>query len=195
MPGSRIEPKVMTWIEPEAIEADALAQVRRIAALDFVRPHVAVMPDCHFGIGATVGSVIATDGAIIPAAVGVDIGCGMIALETNLSAGELPDSLEALRQAIEHAIPTGIGERGRNRHLSPSARARIDAWSSDGGTTTTTRGQPPSWNARIRRPITVSPSRCRRSLGTPIRRLCPAAGIKPTIMPRPHAWNRGSAGR
>jgi tRNA-splicing ligase RtcB len=131
MSGTRIAPKVVSWIEPEAIEADALAQVHRISHLDFVRPHVAVMPDCHFGIGATVGSVIATDGAIIPAAVGVDIGCGMIALETNLGAKELPDSLESLRKAIEHAIPTGIGDRGRNRGLTPSARARIDAWAGE----------------------------------------------------------------
>ncbi len=131
MSGSRIAPKVMSWLEPEAIEPQALEQVRRIAALDFVRPHVAVMPDCHLGIGATVGSVIATDGAIIPAAVGVDIGCGMVALETNLAATDLPDSLEGLRRSIEDTIPTGIGDHGRNRGLSPSARARIDAWAGD----------------------------------------------------------------
>ena len=75
--------------------------------------------------------MIATDGAIIPAAVGVDIGCGMVAVETNLSASDLPDSLEGLRRAIEDVIPTGIGDQGRNRQLSPGSRARLDACAGD----------------------------------------------------------------
>jgi tRNA-splicing ligase RtcB len=120
----RIGPKIASWIEPEAIEPAARAQLERTARLPFVAPHVAVMPDCHLGIGATVGSVIATEGAIVPAAVGVDIGCGMVAVRTNLTAGELPDSLATLRARIERAVPTGVGKRGRNHRLSPGARAR-----------------------------------------------------------------------
>src|SRR6185503_15653391 len=77
--------------------------------------HVAVMPDVHFGIGATVGSVVPTEKAIIPAAVGVDIGCGMVAVETDLDAKLLPDSLKDLRKEIERAVPHGrSGNGGRN---------------------------------------------------------------------------------
>jgi tRNA-splicing ligase RtcB (3'-phosphate/5'-hydroxy nucleic acid ligase) len=123
----RIGPKIASWLEPEEIEPEALKQLERTARLPFVAPHVAVMPDCHLGIGATVGSVIATDGAIVPAAVGVDIGCGMIAVRTNLTASDLPDDLSALRARIERAIPTGVGTRGRNHRLSPGARERIEA--------------------------------------------------------------------
>ena len=128
---NRISDRLFSWIEPEAIEPQALEQAQRLSRMPFVFGHVALMPDCHLGKGATVGSVIATDGAIIPAAVGVDIGCGMIAVETNLAAGELPDSLEALRSGIEDRIPTGIGDRGRNVQLTPGVRARMDAWARD----------------------------------------------------------------
>ena len=122
----RIGPKIASWIEVDAIEPEARAQIERTARLPFVVPHVAVMPDSHLGIGATVGSVIATEGAIVPAAVGVDIGCGMIAVRTNLAAADLPASLADLRARIEGAIPTGIGTHGRNRRMSPGARARAD---------------------------------------------------------------------
>ncbi len=128
---NRITDRLFSWIEPEAIEPQALEQAERLSRMPFVFEHVALMPDCHLGKGATVGSVIATDGAIIPAAVGVDIGCGMIAVETNLGAAELPDSLDPLRSGIEARIPTGIGERGRNSQLSPGVRARMDAWARD----------------------------------------------------------------
>jgi tRNA-splicing ligase RtcB len=77
------------------------------------------MPDCHLGKGATVGSVIATKGAVIPAAVGVDIGCGMIAVKTKLFANDLPDSLEKTRTGIERRIPLGAG--AFNKKLTPSA--------------------------------------------------------------------------
>jgi tRNA-splicing ligase RtcB (3'-phosphate/5'-hydroxy nucleic acid ligase) len=129
----KIGEKIASWIEPGAIEPEALLQLERTARLPFVERHVAVMPDCHVGIGATVGSVIATDGAIIPAAVGVDIGCGMIAVRTNLGAADLPDSLAGLRARIERTIPTGVGQRGRNRHLTPGARTRVDALARDAG--------------------------------------------------------------
>src|SRR6187431_1883863 len=82
------------------VEPKALEQLRNIARLPFVFRHVAAMPDVHLGMGATVGSVIATRGAIVPAAVGVDIGCGMIAARTTLRANDLPDNLRALRTAI-----------------------------------------------------------------------------------------------
>lgn len=89
------------------IESTALEQLFDISQLPFIFKHVAVMPDVHAGIGATVGSVIATKKAIIPAAVGVDIGCGMIAQQTNLKASDLPESLKAIRQEIENVVPTG----------------------------------------------------------------------------------------
>lgn len=89
------------------IDAGAIQQLKNIAALPFVHAHVAAMPDVHLGIGATVGSVIPTKGAIIPAAVGVDIGCGMNAVRLSLTAAQLPDNPKALRTAIEQAVPVG----------------------------------------------------------------------------------------
>src|SRR3954465_8490156 len=94
---------IKAWTVGVQFEAEAEAQLRRVALLPFIHKWVAVMPDVHAGIGATVGSVIATKGAIIPAAVGVDIGCGMIAVQTSLRADQLPDDLRALRLAIENA--------------------------------------------------------------------------------------------
>ncbi|MYD46327.1 MAG: RtcB family protein [Gammaproteobacteria bacterium] len=98
------------------IQAGAIEQVRQTAQLPIVQ-NIALMPDAHVGIGATVGSVIGTTNAIIPAAVGVDIGCGMTAAETNLSASDLPDSLAPLRGSIERNVPhgrTGGGKRTRD---------------------------------------------------------------------------------
>src|SRR5580700_7632252 len=86
---------IKAWTRGVPIEDAAMAQLRNVAALPFIHSHVAVMPDVHWGMGATVGSVIPTKGAIIPAAVGVDIGCGMVAARTGLSANDLPDSLSA----------------------------------------------------------------------------------------------------
>lgn len=100
------------WTNGVPVEAEALRQLENIANLPFVHSHVAVMPDVHFGKGATVGSVIATHGAIIPAAVGVDIGCGMIAVKTSLTASDLPDSLLELRLEIESAVPHGRTDNG-----------------------------------------------------------------------------------
>src|SRR6478736_122348 len=88
---------VKGWTRGVPIEVEAMKQLKNIASLPFIHKHVAVMPDVHFGIGATVGSVIATKGAVIPAAVGVDIGCGMMAVQTTLNANQLPDSLKPLR--------------------------------------------------------------------------------------------------
>lgn len=103
---------IKAWTIGVPFEAEAEAQLRRVAALPFIHRWVAVMPDVHVGIGATVGSVIATKGAIIPAAVGVDIGCGMMAVRTTLKASSLPDNLLALRTAIEAAVPHGRTDNG-----------------------------------------------------------------------------------
>lgn len=95
-------------IYTDEVESSALDQLTNISKLPFIHSHVAGMPDVHTGIGATVGSVIPTRGAIIPAAVGVDIGCGMNALRLSLRAEALPDNLKYVRQAIEQAIPVGF---------------------------------------------------------------------------------------
>lgn len=102
------------WTNGVVFEDHAKAQVANVAALPFIHKHVAVMADCHAGIGATVGSVIATSGAIIPAAVGVDLGCGMMAVRTSLTANDLPDNLKAMRSAIEAAVPHGRTDNGGN---------------------------------------------------------------------------------
>ena len=108
------------WVRGVPVDDRAHDQLRNIAAMPFVGPWVAVMPDVHVGIGATVGSVVPTRGAIIPAAVGVDIGCGMAAVRTSLRASDLPDSLVALRAAIERAVPVGNGGGGEHRHTPDS---------------------------------------------------------------------------
>lgn len=97
---------VYSWANE--IEAAALIQIQKMAQLDIIPSHIAIMPDVHAGIGATVGTVIPTYKAVIPAAVGVDIGCGMSALRTNITADELPDDLKALRTYIEWRIPVGF---------------------------------------------------------------------------------------
>ncbi len=96
------------WDSHQPFEAGAMQQLRNVASLPFVHSHVAGMPDVHWGKGATVGSVIATKRAIVPAAVGVDIGCGMMAVRTSLTADRLPDSLAAIRAEIERAVPKGM---------------------------------------------------------------------------------------
>src|SRR5688500_13283881 len=103
---------IKAWVEGVELEEDAKKQLHDVASLPVVWPHVAVMPDIHLGYGATVGSVIPTKGAIIPSAVGVDIGCGMQALRTNLTANDLPDSLKDVRSAIEEVIPHGRTNNG-----------------------------------------------------------------------------------
>ena len=98
---------IKAWTD---VEDDALAQARNLARLPFVDRHgIALMPDCHLGKGTTVGTVIATDKAIIPAAVGVDIGCGMNAVRLSLKASDLPDSLLTVRRQIERDVPLGAG--------------------------------------------------------------------------------------
>lgn len=99
---------IKLWTDITSVEQEALKQLENIASLPWVFKHVAVMPDVHYGKGATVGSVIAMKNAVSPAAVGVDIGCGMAAVKTNLKARDLPDSLSQFRSNIEKAIPVGF---------------------------------------------------------------------------------------
>ena len=115
--GENVE--VWAWTDPGEIEGTALQQLKNIARLPWVFHHVAAMPDVHYGKGATVGSVIAMKGAVSPAAVGVDIGCGMAAVRTNLKADDLPDNLHALRREVERRIPVGFAE-----HRDPIERSQ-----------------------------------------------------------------------
>lgn len=103
---------IKAWIDGVELEDAARQQLLNVASLPFIYKHLAVMPDVHWGMGATVGSVIPTRGAIIPAAVGVDIGCGMIAVKTSLVAQDLPDNLFGVRTAIEAAVPHGRTDDG-----------------------------------------------------------------------------------
>ena len=105
---------IKAWTKGVALEEPARKQLLNAAQLPFIHKWIAAMPDVHYGIGATVGSVIPTKGAIIPAAVGVDIGCGMMAVETSLTASNLPDSLKKLRTAIEKAVPHGRTNQGKS---------------------------------------------------------------------------------
>jgi tRNA-splicing ligase RtcB len=128
---------IKAWIEGVPLEDSARKQLVNVASLPFIHHHVAAMPDVHWGMGATVGSVIPTKGAIIPAAVGVDIGCGMVAAQTSLTANDLPDNLAAVRSAIEKAVPHGRtnnggeGDRGA-WHNVPDAVADVMIDSSAG---------------------------------------------------------------
>ena len=98
---------IKSWTKGVPLEEAAQKQLLNVAQLPFIYKWVAAMPGVHWGIGATVGSVIPTRGAIIPAAVGVDIGCGMMAVGTSLNARDLPDNLHGIRKAIEKAVPVG----------------------------------------------------------------------------------------
>ena len=105
---TNINDKLISWASD--IDPGTIRQAEKTARLPIVEGHVALMPDAHVGIGATVGSVIPTKGAVIPAAVGVDIGCGMIAAELDVTEDQLPDDLEPLLGRIAKAIPAGVGQ-------------------------------------------------------------------------------------
>lgn len=109
IPGAKVP--IRMWTDPASVEEGALQQLRNVATLPWIKG-LAVMPDVHYGKGATVGSVIAMRGAVCPAAVGVDIGCGMSAVKTSLTANDLPGDLSRLRSKIEQAIPVGRGMHG-----------------------------------------------------------------------------------
>jgi RNA-splicing ligase RtcB len=115
-----INDKLLSWASE--LDHETIRQAEKAARLPIVEGHIALMPDAHVGRGATVGSVIPTTGAVIPAAVGVDIGCGMVAAELDVTERQLPDSLEPLLRRIEAAIPAGVG-RGHDR-----AARNADRW-------------------------------------------------------------------
>ncbi|WP_298463946.1 RtcB family protein [uncultured Erythrobacter sp.] len=126
---------IKMWTRGVPVDDRAREQLSKAAQMPFIFKHVAAMPDVHVGIGATVGSVIPTKGAVIPAAVGVDIGCGMMAARTSLTASDLPDNLAGIRSAIEAAVPHGRsgarGRRGPKRDRGSwgePPQAVVDAW-------------------------------------------------------------------
>lgn len=123
---------VKMWTKGVPVEESAKQQLANTARMPFIYKHIAVMPDVHLGKGSTIGSVIPTLGAVIPAAVGVDIGCGMMAAKTTLSARDLPDNLSGVRSAIERAIPHGMSpktrsHRGRDAGSWNTPPAPVDA--------------------------------------------------------------------
>jgi tRNA-splicing ligase RtcB len=125
---------VKRWTKGVAVEDAALRQLANVARLPFIHKWVAAMPDVHWGMGATVGSVIPTKGAIVPAAVGVDLGCGMMAVETSLRAEDLPDNLAPVRAAIERAVPhgrTGGGNRNDRGAWSDVPKRVGERWTND----------------------------------------------------------------
>jgi tRNA-splicing ligase RtcB (3'-phosphate/5'-hydroxy nucleic acid ligase) len=121
---------VAMWTKGVPVEEAAMKQLVNIANLPFIHDHIAVMPDVHFGMGATVGSVIATKGAIVPAAVGVDIGCGMAAVRLSGARAEhLPDSLAQIRSEIEHTVPAGFNSHETwGGHAVDDLNARLVPW-------------------------------------------------------------------
>jgi tRNA-splicing ligase RtcB len=120
----RVGDKAVVFLPWASIEAEAQKQILNTAALPFIFKHVAVMPDCHYGKGATIGTVLATEGAIVPAAVGVDIGCGMIAVRTPLRRSDIAEP-GAIRRGIERRVPMSAGRN--NPTLTASAAERVAA--------------------------------------------------------------------
>ncbi len=116
--------KIVTFLQPDTIEPEALEQIKNTSNVPFLFRHVAVMPDTHYGKGSTVGTVLATKGVVIPAAVGVDIGCGMIAVKTTLKASDLEGKLHDIRTGIERRIPMSAGKF--NSKITESAQKRIE---------------------------------------------------------------------
>ena len=117
------DPRLLSWVPEDQLEPQTREQASQLAQMPFIFKHVALMPDCHLGKGATVGSCIPTQGAIIPAAVGVDIGCGMIAVQTPLSRTDLPEDLSPIREAIEQAVPLSAGHY--NDRITDTAAPRV----------------------------------------------------------------------
>ncbi|HET6860989.1 MAG TPA: RtcB family protein [Streptomyces sp.] len=124
VPGAKVP--IRMWADPATVEGGAMQQLQNVATLPWIKG-LAVMPDVHYGKGATVGSVIAMHGAVCPAAVGVDIGCGMSAVKTSLTANDLPGDLSRLRSKIEQAIPVG-----RGMHDSPIDPGRLHGFQMSG---------------------------------------------------------------
>lgn len=123
--GNRI---IKSWTKGVVFEENAKQQVRNLLSLPFIPKHIAVMPDVHGGLGSTIGSVIPTLGAIIPATVSVDIGCGMIATKTSLKASDLPESLSAMRSSIEETVPHGRTNNGQKGDRGAWGKPPEDVW-------------------------------------------------------------------
>ncbi len=150
---------VKAWIKGVAFDENTRQQLLETARLPFIFKHVAAMPDCHVGKGSTVGSVIPTRGAIIPAAVGVDLGCGMVAARTTLTAEDLPDSLKSLREHLESVVPVGKSDWSRghfaNRAQLERFRQRgIQAWESLAAPFEKLVEKYPQMSPRHRNPVT-----------------------------------------
>lgn len=123
---------IKMWTKGVPVDEGAREQLSKTAQMPFIYKHLAVMPDVHKGIGSTVGSVIPTKGAIIPAAVGVDIGCGMMAVRTSMTSHDLPETLSGVRTAIEAAVPHGrsVSRGGRDKgSWGEAPEAAVNAWS------------------------------------------------------------------
>ncbi|MBX9721209.1 MAG: RtcB family protein, partial [Candidatus Obscuribacterales bacterium] len=134
-----VEPvHIKAWIRGVALEDEARQQLVNLTTLPFIYKHVAVMPDAHMGKGSTIGSVIPTKNAIIPASVGVDLGCGMMAVRTSLTAQDLPDDLSKLRLAIERSVPHGRTNNG--------ARGDRGAWGDLSGGTSVKKSVESAWS-------------------------------------------------
>jgi tRNA-splicing ligase RtcB len=129
----KISRTLLSWAS--ILEDDTRTQAETTARMPFIHPHLALMPDAHLGLGATVGSVIPTLGAIIPAAVGVDIGCGMTAVRTQYTRDQLLEDRRPLREAIERAIPLGAGAQNRavSREHTEQRLARLRALADEAG--------------------------------------------------------------
>ena len=133
MPANEIAANGKARLWGGRFDTNTMRQIENLASLPFIDGHVAVMPDAHYGMGSTVGSVIPTVRAVIPATVGVDIGCGMVAVETSLTASRLPDSLRRLRADIEAAVPVGFASRSDDSLMSRKEGRELarDAFDSD----------------------------------------------------------------
>jgi tRNA-splicing ligase RtcB (3'-phosphate/5'-hydroxy nucleic acid ligase) len=150
---------VKMWTRGVPVEEGAKRQLANTARMPFVFHHLAAMPDVHVGIGATVGSVVATKGAIIPAAVGVDIGCGMMAVQTSLRAADLPESLAKVRSRIERAVPHGFE--------STPGRASKGAWTvAPGSVITRWQGLAPRLERIVQKYPRLQPKSPQDQLGT-----------------------------
>ncbi len=150
---------IKAWTRGVPVEPKAMEQLERTASLPFVHGWVAAMPDVHVGLGATVGSVVPTRKAIIPAAVGVDIGCGMMAVRTSLGAADLPDALGGLRAAIERAVPHGRthhGGRGDRGAWGEVPDAVAEVW----------KGLEPGFRALVERYPKLAQANTAQHLGT-----------------------------
>jgi len=143
----RVNDTAVVFLPWNTIEPEAQKQILNTASMPFVFKHVAVMPDCHYGKGATVGTVLPTTGAVIPAAVGVDIGCGMIAVRTPLTRADVPHPA-AIRSAIERRIPMSAGKN--NSKITPTAAERIKTLETLAADTKATPDQyDPNWRLAL----------------------------------------------